>query len=230
MCGRYTLRSPLARLADQYGLRPEELVELWQARAVERYNVAPSQEVLTVGAAKDGHPAGAFFRWGLVASWAADVNKAPINARAETAASKPTFAEALQKRRCLIPADGFYEWEQLPGRKKRPWHFRLRDGGPFAFAGVWEAWRSHEGARPLLTCALLTVPANELVKPVHGRMPAILRPADYAAWIDRGTAEPGKVLPLAGPYPAGDMEAVPVGRYINDPGHDDPGCLAPVPA
>jgi putative SOS response-associated peptidase YedK len=230
MCGRFTLQTPLQRLADHLGLRVEELVQLFQNRPAERFNVAPSQEVLAVGPNREGKPAPAFFRWGLVPSWAADVKKAPINARAETAAAKATFAEALQKRRCLIPADGFYEWQQVGNRKKQPWHFRLRDGGPFAFAGVWDAWRSHEGAKPLLTCALLTVPANEVVKPVHGRMPAILRPADYAAWTDRGTTDPGKVMPLVSPYPAAEMEAVPVGPYVNKPEHDDPACLAPVPA
>ncbi len=232
MCGRYTLRSPLSRIAEQYGLSPEELVELWQMRAVERYNIAPSQEVLAVGPAKDGHPAGAFFRWGLVPAWARESKPGPINARAETAAAKPTFAEALQKRRCLIPADGFYEWRQLGSRKKQPWYFRLKDGSPFAFAGVWEAWRPSEGGKPLFTCALLTVPANDVVKPVHDRMPAILRSEDYAAWIDRARTDPAEVIALAAgyPFPAEAMEAVPVGPHVNDPKHDDPACLARVPA
>jgi putative SOS response-associated peptidase YedK len=226
MCGRYSLRSPLARLADQYGLRPEELVELWQMRAVERYNIAPTQEVLTVGPNREGRPAGAFFRWGLVPSWARDVKQAPINARAETVTTKATFAEALCKRRCLIPADSFYEWQELAGRRRQPWNFRLKDGSPFAFAGLWEAWRAPGGGKPLFTCALLTVPANDVVRPVHDRMPAILRPADYAAWIDRGTTDPAKVLPLVGPYPAGEMEAVPANPYVNSPEHEGEQCLA----
>jgi putative SOS response-associated peptidase YedK len=226
MCGRYTLRSPLARIAEQYGLRPEELVELWQMRTIERYNIAPTQEVLTVGPNKEGNPAPAFFRWGLVPGWVRDSKPGPINARAETAAAKPTFAEALCKRRCLIPADSFYEWQQLGPRKKRPWNFHLRDGSPFAFAGVWEAWRPPEGGKPLFTCALLTVPANDVVRPVHDRMPAILRPADDAVWMDRGRTDPNQALTLVRPYDAAAMEAVPVGPYVNDPRHDDPGCLA----
>src|SRR5262249_7259333 len=144
---------------------------------------------------------------------------------AETAASKPTFAEAVCKRRCLIPADSFYEWQQLGPRKKRPWNFRLKDGSPFAFAGVWEAWRPPEGGKPLFTCALLTVPANDVVRPVHDRMPAILRPADYGAWMHRGTTDPSRVMPLVRPYEAAAMQAVPVGPHVNDPKHDDAGCL-----
>jgi putative SOS response-associated peptidase YedK len=219
MCGRYTLRTPWQRIADHFGMRIADVPELFP-----RYNVAPSQSVLAVGPDRSGHPAPAFFRWGLVPAWAHDDKHAPINARAETVADKATFAEALRRRRCLIVADGFYEWSQPPA-KKRPWHFRLRDGGPFAFAGLWESWRPEEGARPVLTCALLTVPANDVVRPVHKRMPAILSPADYAAWIDRDRDDPEEVLPLARPFPAEAMEAVPVGTYVNDARHEGAECL-----
>ncbi len=230
MCGRFTLRSPLRQLADHLGIPVGELVAMWQSRAVERFNIAPAQEVLTVGPNREGNPAPAFFRWGLVPSWGTDATRPIINARAETAIGKPTFAEALCKRRCLVPADSYYEWQQLPGRRKQPWNFRLRGGGPFALAGIWEAWRPHEGGKPVFTCAVLTVAANELAKPVHDRMPAILRPADYAAWIDRGQTDPARALALVGPYPAGEMKAVSVGVYVNDARHEGPACLAPVPA
>jgi putative SOS response-associated peptidase YedK len=166
MCGRFALIVTGDNVVDYFGL--SETPSL-----VPRYNIAPSQPVLCVGLSRDGKPAPALFRWGLVPGWAADAKKAPINARAEAAAGKPTFAEALRKRRCLIPATGFYEWEQLPGRRKRPWHFRLVGGGLFAFAGLWEARRPVAGP-PLLTCALLTASANDVVKPVHARMPLIL--------------------------------------------------------
>jgi putative SOS response-associated peptidase YedK len=187
-----------------------------------RYNIAPSQPVFCVGLSRDGKPAPALFRWGLVPGWATDARKAPINARAETAARKPTFAAALRKRRCLVPATGFYEWEQLPGRRKRPWYFRLAGGGLFAFAGHWEAWRPPSGPPPL-TCARLTAAANDVVKPVHRRMALILPPEAYAAWTDRGLEE---VADLLRPLPAGRMKAFPVGPAVNDPRHEGPECLA----
>src|SRR5437879_1186383 len=138
MCGRFLALSSGVTLAEHFGLGHPPPV-------TPRHNVAPSQPVLTVGLSKEGRPSTALFRWGLVPPWAADPKPGPINARAETAADKPTFADAFRKRRCLIPADGFYEWERLPGGKKRPWAFRLRGGGPFAFAGLWEAWRPPGG-------------------------------------------------------------------------------------
>lgn len=220
MCGRYSLATPWQRLAEKFGIRIADVPDLFAAR----WNIAPSQNVLAVGPDRSGRPAPAFFKWGLVPAWSQDDKHGPINARAETAAAKPMFAEALRHRRCLIAADGFYEWTRPPQRKL-PWHFRMADGEPFAFAGLWEAWRPAEGARPLLTCAMLTVPANELVRPVHHRMPAVLHPADYAAWIDRENDDPEEVLPLAGPYEASGMIATPVGTYVNDARHEGPACL-----
>jgi putative SOS response-associated peptidase YedK len=225
MCGRYSLATPWQRLAEKFGIRVADVPELFASR----WNIAPSQNVLAVGPDRSGHPAPAFFKWGLVPAPAHDDKHAPINARAETVADKPTFAEALRHRRCLIVADAFYEWTRPP-RRKQPWHFRMADGSPFAFAGLWEAWRQAEGARPLLSCAMLTVPANEVVKPIHNRMPAILRPADYAAWIDRGKDDPEEVLPLVGPFVAAAMTATAVSTYVNDAHHEGPECLAPVPA
>jgi putative SOS response-associated peptidase YedK len=224
MCGRYSLATPWQRIAEQFGIRVADVPELFP-----HYNIAPSQTVLAVGLSKDGQPAPAFFKWGLVPSWANDDKHAPINARAETVESKATFAEALRHRRCLIVADGYFEWQKLKGRKQ-PWHFRMRCGEPFAFAGLWEAWRSEEGAKPLLTCAMLTVAANDVVKPVHNRMPSILHPADYGAWIDRTKDDPEEVLPLVGPFEASAMEAVAVSPYVNDARHEGPECLAPATA
>lgn len=221
MCGRYTLRTPWARIAEHFGMRVADIPELFG----DRYNIAPSQAVLAVGLDRAGKPASAFFKWGLVPSWAQDDKQAPINARAETVASRATFAEALRRRRCLIVADGFHEWRRAK-TGKQPWHFRMRDDSPFAFAGLWEAWRPAEGAKPLLTCAMLTVPANEVVSPVHNRMPAILRPADYAAWIDRTKDDPEEVLDAVRPC-EGPIEAVPVGRYVNDTHHEGAECLEP---
>jgi putative SOS response-associated peptidase YedK len=158
------------RLAERYQPRP-------------RYNVAPSQEVMAGGLRQDGRRAARGFRWGLVPRWASDTKKAPINARSETVEHLPTFAEAFHKWCCLLPADGFYEWRALPGRRKQPWAFPLASGSLFAFAGIWECWRQPDEP-PLFTCALLTTSANEVVPPVHGRMPVILGPGDYGAWLD----------------------------------------------
>jgi putative SOS response-associated peptidase YedK len=193
-----------------------------------RYNIAPSQSVLAVGPDRGGNPAAAMFQWGLIPSWAQekDTSRAPINARVEGVEGKPTFADALRHRRCLIPASGYYEWKRLKGRKQ-PYYFRMQDGKPFAFAGLWEAWRSDAGARPLLTCCLFTVPPNDLAKSVHNRMPAILRPADYAAWMDRKIDDPEEVLPLVRPYEAECMETFAVTTYVNDAHHDGPECVTP---
>jgi putative SOS response-associated peptidase YedK len=220
MCGRYTLATPWQRLAEKFGLRIADVPELF----VDRYNIAPSQLVLAVGLDKSDHPAPAVFRWGLVPYWAADPKQAPINARAETAASTAHFGEALRHRRCLILADGFYEWHRSK-KSKQPWHFHMADKSPFAFAGLWEGWRPNEGVAPLLTCAMLTVPANEVVKPVHNRMPAILRPEHYAAWIDRTNDDAEDVMPLVRPYAAEAMAAVAVGPFVNDAKHEGPECV-----
>jgi putative SOS response-associated peptidase YedK len=195
------------------------------AALVPRYNVAPSQPVPAVGLDREGRRAVATFRWGLVARWAADAKKAPINARAETAADKPSFAESLRQRRCLVPADGFYEWLRQ-GKYKHPFSFRLHDDRPFAFAGIWDAWRA-PGGTLLLTCALLTTDANELVRPVHDRMPVIVPERDYDFWIDRKVQEPAELAPVLRPYPAEEMRAFAVGPTVNDPRNDGPACLAP---
>jgi putative SOS response-associated peptidase YedK len=144
-----------------------------------------------------------------VPRWADDTKKAPINARAETVARLEFFKDSFCERRCLVASSGFYEWEQLPGRKKRPWVFRLKDGGPFAFAGIWEAWRPESGP-PLFTCAILTTAPNDVVKPVHDRMPLILPPEHYAAWLDRSRTDPAGLTQLLRPYPADLMEALPL--------------------
>jgi putative SOS response-associated peptidase YedK len=206
-------------------MRVTDLPELFGAR----FNIAPSQSVLAIGPNREGQPAPAFFRWGMVPSWANDSKPGPINARAETASTRPTFTDALQKRRCLIVADGFFEWQRVDG-KKQPWYFQVRGGEPFAFAGLWEAWRPPEGGKPLLTCAMLTVPPNEVVKLIHNRMPAILRAQDYAAWTDRATTDTRKVLPLVRPYDSAEMTAFVVKPHVNNPKHDDAECIAPAPA
>ena len=168
----------------------------------------------------------AWLRWGLVPAWAKDpaMGARLINARAETAAEKPAFRAAMRARRCLVVADGFYEWQRT-GRAKQPHFFQLRGGRPFAFAGLWEAWRRPDNA-PLETCTLLTTEANELVRPIHDRMPVILPRTAYDAWLDPAVASPDTLAPLLAPYPSGEMEARAVSPFVNSPTHDSPECIA----
>jgi putative SOS response-associated peptidase YedK len=179
-----------------------------------------------------------------------------INARAETAAEKPSFRAAYRKRRCLVLADGFYEWQKVPGeRTKQPYHVRMKDGRPFAFAGLWEAWRQREGRRRgaaggaepgdagsrqtgageaaagddwLLTCTILTTAPNDLMKPIHDRMPVILPRGAYDAWLAEGEAPPDEIAALLVPFDPGAMEAYPVSRAVNNPKHDAPELVEPL--
>jgi putative SOS response-associated peptidase YedK len=151
------------------------------------------------------------------------MSQAPINARSETAADKPMFRHALKKRRCLVPASGFYEWLATGGRKQ-PYCFRSWDEKPFAFAGLWERWEGPDG--PVESCAILTTGANELVRPVHDRMPVILPRLHWQAWLDRDLQEAAAVVPLLRPYPSDAMRAYPVSLLVNNPRNDRPECLA----
>ena len=206
-----------------------------------RYNVAPSQDVAVARAADPGSQSGAgegrtlsMMRWGLIPAWAKDhaIGHKLINARSETAAQKPSFRSAFRRRRCLIPADGFYEW-QGRGRTRQPWLFGLRGGAPFAVAGLWERWTVPEGAAltgslaerspgdAVETCTILTTAANETVARAHSRMPVILPPDAWDAWLA------DEEVPLA-PYPADAMTAWPVSTHVNRPANDDPRCVEPV--
>jgi putative SOS response-associated peptidase YedK len=214
MCGRFTLTRSGEEVAEAFGL--DQAPEI-----VPRYNIAPSQPVLAVRQlAPEAARTCALLRWGLKS---APDDKPLINARAETAATRGAFRAAFAQRRCLVPADGFYEWEGPSGaRKRRPFHLRLRDGGLFGLAGLWEP--GPEGEPGTLT--ILTTPPNRLVERIHDRMPLILQPADYSRWLDPGTPVPS-LRPLLGPYPAVHMESYPVGPAVNNPRADDPSCLLP---
>jgi putative SOS response-associated peptidase YedK len=214
MCGRYTVRSSPRALRDHFGLAEEPTL------FPPRYNVAPSQAVPVVRQGGDGRRQLSLLRWGLPLPWARGASDRAINGRAETAAEKAPFRHAIRKRRCLVAADGFYEWAPV-GRRKQPYFFQLKGGGPFAIAGVWQS--GEDGS----ACALLTCKANGLVRPVHGRMPVILAPADYGEWLDPELHDPDALEPLLQPYPAEGMEAYPVGPHVNDPRHDGPECVEP---
>ena len=217
MCGRYTQHHTGAEVSERFELRELPL------DMDPQFNVAPTQTVAVV--TEDGTRALEGMKWGLVPPWAKDpsIGSRLINARAETLGEKPAFRQALKQRRCLIPADGFYEWVKM-GTTKQPMHIRRRDGELFAFAGLWEEWRSPEGW-PLRSCTIITVAANELVAPIHDRMPAMLLPEDEALWLDHGVTATERVLPVLRPYPAVEMEAYPVSPRVNKAGVNDPECV-----
>jgi putative SOS response-associated peptidase YedK len=192
-----------------------------------RYNVAPGDEVLAVTADRDGAPRGELLRWGLVPSWAEsqETGLKMINARAETAAVRPAFRRAYERYRCLILADGFYEWRRAPGARKQPFHISSADEQLFAFAGLWSVWHAPEGGT-VRSCTILTVAANAAVAPLHDRMPVILAPGAEAAWVDPGTRTadlPELLVPLAPEHTA----LRPVSAAVNDARYDGPECLEP---
>jgi putative SOS response-associated peptidase YedK len=168
------------------------------------------------------------FRWGLVPFWAKDptIGNRPINARTETVAAKPALRRPLRERRCLILADGFYEWEQR-GRRKQPWYIRMRDSRPFAFAGLWDRWQPASD-EPIETCAIVTTEPNEVIGRVHNRMPAILSPEAYGLWLDPTFQDVEGVQAVLRPFPAEEMVAFPVGTQVNSPVHDSPDLIVPL--
>ena len=218
MCGRYTLTVDAAVLAELFELEPPTDLE-------PRYNIAPTQAVPIVRTAPDGGRRWARVRWGLIPSWAKDesIGSRLINARAETAADKPSFRSAFKHRRCLIPADGFYEWAKTEGGKV-PHHVRFADRRPFAFAGLWERWMPPEG-EAVDSCTILTTAPNGLVAGIHDRMPVILPPGAYADWLAPGPLGPDAAEAMLVPHPGDGMEAVPVSRHVNSPANDDERCL-----
>jgi putative SOS response-associated peptidase YedK len=222
MCGRFTLTSPVQVLAAQFNLPEVAALE-------PRYNIAPTQPVAAVRASGEAMVRElALLQWGLIPFWAKDpeVGARLINARAETVGEKPAFREAFRRRRCLVLADGFYEWQKQDGGKQ-PFYVRMRDGSAFAFAGLWERWKGPEGN--IESCTLLTTQPNELMRILHNRMPVILEAKDYDLWLDPGIRQTDLLLPLLRPFSAEEMEAYPVSRRVNSPDNDDPRCIVPLP-
>ncbi len=218
MCGRFALYAYMRQLIEEFGLDEDG-----EEEAGQRYNVAPSQRVLAV--VNDGKANRLeTFRWGFVPRWA----KGPrprymINARAETVAEKPTFSSAFRSRRCLVVADGFYEWMRS-GKVKVPMFIRDTSGRPWGFAGIYETWTSPEGDE-VTTCAIITTEANGTMSKVHHRMPAIVREEDRATWLDHSVTEVEVLVPILRPYDDDRMEMFPVSDEVNSPGNDHPGLV-----
>jgi putative SOS response-associated peptidase YedK len=219
MCGRYRLTRDGKQIVEDFALEGE--VE-WAPR----YNMAPTDPVPTIRQdPKNPLRHFALMRWGLIPFWAKDpsIGYKTINGMSETAASKPAFREPMQSRRCLIPADGFYEWARLGPKEKQPYNFAMADDAMFAFAGLWDRWRDSTGNQ-VLSCTILTTRPNALVKDVHDRMPAILRREDYDLWLDPGITDPASVADLLAPFDAQQMKKYPVSSRVNSVKNDDPQC------
>jgi len=219
MCGRFSLTSRAQRLRDRFALAvaPDEIDP--------RYNIAPTQPVLVIPnrTRRMLRPA----RWGLIPNWAKEqaIGQRMINARAETLTTRSTFRAALERRRCLIPADGFYEW-QRDGRQRAPFYIHRRDGEPFAFAGLWDVWYPPD-ADPIASCTIITTQPNDVVAELHDRMPVILPAEAYDAWLTPAPLSPDALLPLLVPFPSGELEAYAVSPLVNSPNNEEPGCIVP---
>lgn len=218
MCGRFTLRTPMSVLVKQFALFND--VEIDPA-----YNIAPTQSVAMIrGEAESGKRHVEFARWGLIPFWAKDtsIGARMINARGETVAEKPAFRTAFKKRRCLVPADGYYEWKkQADG--KQPYLIEVSDEKPFAFAGLWERW--DKGEEPIESCTIITTSSNELTSEVHDRMPVILNEADYETWLAAET-DTDQLGELIASYSSQKMSMRPVNRFVNNVRHQGPECIA----
>lgn len=222
MCGRYRLSRRKQVVEEHFNSASDE--EDW----IPRYNIAPTQPVATI------RQAGAkrilsTMRWGLIPSWATDtsIGSRLINGRSETVLEKPAFRESFRMRRCLIPADGFYEWKKA-GNERHPFHFAMKDHSLFAFAGIWDRWKSPTG-RVLESCSILTTAPNELMEGVHDRMPVILPPQHYQTWLTASATESKRLVELLVPFDASVMQRYPVSSLVNKPENDLPECAEEVP-
>lgn len=209
MCGRFALRTPTKKLAEAFRVEEAPAVEA-------RYNIAPTQSILAVRQIEDGREA-VLLKWGLIPSWAKDDSMSArlINARSETVTEKPAFREAFKRSRCIIPADGFYEWQRREG-KKQPFFFSMRNERLFGFAGLWDRWKG-EGGKVIESCTILTTEANEVLRDVHDRMPVILHPESYDEWLDADVRALESLKELLRPYPSSEMTSYPVSARVNSP-------------
>ena len=222
MCGRFTLTVDPGQLQEAFPWVdfPEIIPN--------RYNIAPTQPVGVVP--NDGENRMAFYNWGLIPFWAKDpkIGNRMINARSETLAEKPSFRGSFKYKRCLVLADGFYEWRKQTGSKSKiPHYIHMKDGAPFAFAGLWDAWHSDDGSE-IRTFTIITTEPNQLLQEIHNRMPVILPPETYHEWLQEGENDPTLLQSFLKPYPSEEMETFPVSRTVNSPQNDSPECVIPV--
>ena len=218
MCGRFTLHTPESRLRKVFNLENSEPLGLHP-----RYNIAPSQQVPIIRDIESGREI-IMARWGLVPHWSneAKAKYSTINARIDTVAEKPSYRTPFKHRRCIIPADGFYEWKVVDGRKV-PHHIRMRDGDVFALAGLWDHWEG-EG-ESLESCSIIVMPANDVMKPLHERMPAIIAPAHYDLWMDPRVTDKAEIMGYLNSTPSSQLVTYPISPWVNSPEHDDERCL-----
>lgn len=228
MCGRFTLRTPSHILLPQYSLNDE-------VDFLPRYNIAPTQSVVAIRRSRASEERQlAMLKWGLVPFWAKDpsIGNRMINARAETVASKPSFRIPFRRRRCLILADGYYEWQKTNRGNKQPYYIRMKEDRPFTFAGLWESWGDQKKQQSGLaweTCTIITTYANQMTRPIHDRMPVILDPSDHGLWLDPDILDVARLEPLLTPFDSKAMVAGPVSTRVNRPTMDDPRCIEITP-
>lgn len=225
MCGRFLISKSPEEVARWFGAKGP----LPNARP--RYNAAPTQNLLVVTFDREaGVRRLESLRWGLVPFWAKDVKLgySLINAKCETVAEKPAFREAFKSRRCIVPADGFYEWKKLDGRAKQPYCITMKDGSLFGFAGLWERWQDKASGEVVRSFTIITTTPNEVCAPIHDRMPVILEPQNYGRWLGEEETEPVRLLMMLKPYPADAMRAFPIGSRIGNVRNDDPSLIEPL--
>jgi putative SOS response-associated peptidase YedK len=218
MCGRFALKNPQAiKAAFEVGELPDDLTP--------RYNIAPSQDIAIIRFSPSGRQL-TMARWGLIPSWTKELNTkySTINARADTVDTKPTYRVPFKHHRCLIPADGFYEWKE-EGGIKRPHHIGMKDGRPFAMAGLWDVWKGPEG--DVLSCSIIVTEANPFMQQLHDRMPVILQPTDYEQWLDPDNQDTVRLKQLLIPATGDTLTEWPVSRMLNNPRNEGPQCAEP---
>jgi putative SOS response-associated peptidase YedK len=223
MCGRFTLTLLLAELEKRF------FIDEIMASIQPRYNIAPTQNVAVIINKENSGRVLTEMRWGLIPSWADDpkIGNRMINARAETLAEKPAFKRLLAKRRCLIPADGFYEWKKN-GKVKTPLRITLKDKKPYVFAGLWDSWNKNPKGETVNSCTIITCEANSFMQAIHDRMPVILKKEAEDVWLDGSIVEPAQLTKLLVPFPAKEMIAYPVSSVVNSPTYDGPECVKPM--
>jgi len=231
MCGRFTFTSDTTLLGQIFrGCKLPTNIS-------PRYNITPTQDVAVIANTQNDDESDGdgkkveFFHWGLIPSWAKDpkIGSRMINARSETLTEKPSFRSAYKRKRCLILADGYYEWQEVLGNKlKQPVYIRLKSQNPFAFAGLWEEWSANYMEKPLRSCTIITCPPNPMLEEIHHRMPVILPQDTYSQWLATNEQSAEMLQPLLKPYPGEEMEAYPVSRLVNRPTNDSPECIAPI--